>query len=358
MGESSRIRSPGLLGDAPICEEVDSCGGRWLPLKKVKLENNDTVDVCASVSGLNDRTTTPVPQTPAPAQTPVPSATPLPSSTPVPADKPASLDSVPVNNRIYVDGRGYEVRFIEDSAVIERNGLPHRISFVGPPKDVVIDGIPHSLKFEETKDIYIDGQLHTIKFGAPSREIYLGKVPLRGSFGGPPIFLNINGTKHKIQLCGPPPEVKIDPEPSYELIRFMRSSHRNQGPVHDYGSSNQSSLQRPSSSFTPQAPSSSRPSLPPTTVLAQTQQVPTVNIAEILAKLAPIIQPPVPTKPPTPPIAATVRFQVRPPREYCTDWLSDNDLNFWCFLKGDEVVQRAKYAPLNLKDFNPTLFKT
>ncbi|CDW58143.1 Polyadenylation and cleavage factor 11 [Trichuris trichiura] len=132
-----------------------------------------------------------------------------------------SSSTVPINNRLYVDGLAYEVRFIDEVAVIERNGLPHRIYFVGPPHDVVIDGIPHPLSFSDPRQIIIDGQSHTIRFGAPSRELYVGNFPLRASFGGPPIFVNVNGVKHKIQLCGPPPEVKIDPEPAYELIRFM-----------------------------------------------------------------------------------------------------------------------------------------
>ena len=50
----------------------------------------------------------------------------------------------------------------------------------------------------------------------------------KGSFGGAPIIANINGRRHEIRLCGPPPEVKIEQDPSYDLIRFMNEMRRQQ----------------------------------------------------------------------------------------------------------------------------------
>lgn len=38
---------------------------------------------------------------------------------------------------------------------------------------------------------------------------------------GAPIIATINGRRHEIRLSGPAPEVKIEPEPSYELSRFL-----------------------------------------------------------------------------------------------------------------------------------------
>uniref|UniRef100_A0A915HFP8 C2H2-type domain-containing protein n=1 Tax=Romanomermis culicivorax TaxID=13658 RepID=A0A915HFP8_ROMCU len=136
---------------------------------------------------------------------------------------PTNQNSLSNNNRIFVDGRPYEVRFVQDKAVIERNGLPHQVTFIGKAKDVVIDGVPHKMNFgDEGLQITLDGRSLSIRFGAPSRELYIGSMPLRGSFGGPPIHFALNGVKHRAQLCGPPPEVKIDAEPSYELLRFLR----------------------------------------------------------------------------------------------------------------------------------------
>ncbi|KRY78888.1 Polyadenylation and cleavage factor -like protein 11, partial [Trichinella pseudospiralis] len=140
-------------------------------------------------------------------------------------DLSESKTSGPSNDRIFVDGHGYEVRYIDEVAVIERNGLPHRISFTGCAKEVIVDGIAYNLAFGESRVITLDGQSVMIRFGAPARELYFGNVPLRGIFGGPPIFIKVNGVKHSILLGGPPPEVKIDTEPSYELLRFLHSGH-------------------------------------------------------------------------------------------------------------------------------------
>ncbi|KAI6195943.1 hypothetical protein M3Y94_01049200 [Aphelenchoides besseyi] len=135
------------------------------------------------------------------------------------------------NNRIFVDGKAYEVLFINDIAVIERNGVPHRVFFSGHPRDVIIDGIAHQLAFNETKPIEIDGQMHYIRFGAPSRELYMGDFPFRGAFGsGPPIVATINGKRHEIRLGGPPPEVKIEQDPCYELARHLQAARMNVNP--------------------------------------------------------------------------------------------------------------------------------
>ena len=69
--------------------------------------------------------------------------------------------------------------------------------------------------------IHIDGVPHPIRFGAPSRELYVGDHPFRGAFNGPPMIANINGRRHEFRLCGPPPEVRIDQDPCYELSRHM-----------------------------------------------------------------------------------------------------------------------------------------
>ncbi|VDK17429.1 unnamed protein product [Anisakis simplex] len=131
------------------------------------------------------------------------------------------LEGIPANNRIFVDGRAYEVFYVNDIPVIERNGLPHRIYFTGAPRNVIIDGVAHLMNFGEEKRVVIDGEEHILKFGAPSRELYMGNYPFKGAFGGPPIFATINGVRHEIRLSGPPPEVKIEPDPCYELLRHM-----------------------------------------------------------------------------------------------------------------------------------------
>uniref|UniRef100_A0A915NMF1 Polyadenylation and cleavage factor homolog 11 n=1 Tax=Meloidogyne floridensis TaxID=298350 RepID=A0A915NMF1_9BILA len=138
------------------------------------------------------------------------------------------LPGVPENNRIFVDGKAYEVFYLDQTAVIERNGLPHRVSFAGPARNVTIDGTPYCMSFGEQKQVLIDGEIHLLRFGGPSRELYMGNFPFKGAFGGPPINATINGRRHEIRLCGPPPEVRIDPEPSYELMRYMPAIRQQQ----------------------------------------------------------------------------------------------------------------------------------
>lgn len=106
--------------------------------------------------------------------------------------------------------------------------MPHKIEFAGTTRDVVIDGQVHTMAFGESKTIFIDGEPHTLRFGAPSRELYIADYAFKGAFGGPPIIANINGRRHEIRLMGPPPEVKIEQDPSYDLLRFMNEVRRQQ----------------------------------------------------------------------------------------------------------------------------------
>ncbi|VDO34369.1 unnamed protein product [Haemonchus placei] len=142
------------------------------------------------------------------------------------AEAPVKLD-IPSNNRIFVDGKAHEVEYVNDIAVIERNGLPHKIFFAGTPRNVIIDGVPHLLHFGESKAVIIDGKEHILRFGAPSRELYLNNFSFRGQFGGAPIVATIDGRRHEIRLAGPAPDVKINPDPAYELTAELNRIRAN-----------------------------------------------------------------------------------------------------------------------------------
>lgn len=91
-----------------------------------------------------------------------------------------------------------QVLYIGQVAVIEKDGLPHKIYFQGVPRNVIIDGeciyscllyrlfsgVAYMLGFGEVIDVRIDGDIHKIRFGAPSRELYMGDYPFKGAFGG------------------------------------------------------------------------------------------------------------------------------------------------------------------------------
>lgn len=170
------------------------------------------------------------PATSSPALPPAPQI-PSGSNAIITAEVPTKLD-IPSNNRIFVDGKAHEVEYVNDIAVIERNGLPHKIFFAGTPRNVILDGVPHLLHFGESKAVVIDGQEHILRFGAPSRELYLNNFAFRGQFGGAPIVATINGRRHEIRLAGPAPDVKINPDPAYELtaelnrIRASKSENK------------------------------------------------------------------------------------------------------------------------------------
>lgn len=38
--------------------------------------------------------------------------------------------------------------------------------------------------------------------------------------------------RHEIRLSGPPPEVRIEPDPAYDLARFMPQIREGKAPVH------------------------------------------------------------------------------------------------------------------------------
>ncbi|VDO76434.1 unnamed protein product [Heligmosomoides polygyrus] len=166
------------------------------------------------------------PAVPAATITPAPTQAPSGSNAIITAEAPVKLD-IPSNNRIFVDGKAHEVEYVNDIAVIERNGLPHKIFFAGTPRNVILDGVPHLLHFGESKAVIIDGQEHILRFGAPSRELYLNNFSFKGQFGGAPIVATINGRRHEIRLAGPAPDVKINPDPAYELTAELNRIRAN-----------------------------------------------------------------------------------------------------------------------------------
>ncbi|KHJ91510.1 hypothetical protein OESDEN_08625 [Oesophagostomum dentatum] len=168
----------------------------------------------------------PMPPNYIPPSSSIPPQAPSGSNAVITTEVPTKLD-IPSNNRIFVDGKAHEVEYVNDIAVIERNGLPHKIYFAGTPRNVIIDGVPHLLHFGETKAVIIDGQEHILRFGAPSRELYLNNFAFKGQFGGAPIVATINGRRHEIRLAGPAPDVKINPDPAYELTAELNRIRAN-----------------------------------------------------------------------------------------------------------------------------------
>lgn len=111
-----------------------------------------------------------------------------------------------------------QVIFLGEVAVVEKNGQPHRVYFASHKRNVLIDGNSFSLRFGKTHTYYIDGNAYKFRFGSPSRELYINNSWMTGSFGGNiPIVVKIDGIRHEILLCGPPPVVLIEHDPCSNL---------------------------------------------------------------------------------------------------------------------------------------------
>ncbi|VDL68765.1 unnamed protein product [Nippostrongylus brasiliensis] len=169
---------------APGVTPVPGPGGLPMPPNYVPPASS-IPQATAPVRGPNGFPMPPGYRPPVPTVAVPPTATQAPSGSNaiITAEAPVKLD-IPSNNRIFVDGKAHEVEYVNDIAVIERNGLPHKIFFAGTPRNVIIDGVPHLLHFGESKAVIIDGQEHILRFGAPSRELYLNNFSFKGQFGG------------------------------------------------------------------------------------------------------------------------------------------------------------------------------
>ncbi|WKX98316.1 hypothetical protein Q1695_013752 [Nippostrongylus brasiliensis] len=212
---------------APGVTPVPGPGGLPMPPNYVPPASS-IPQATAPVRGPNGFPMPPGYRPPVPTVAVPPTATQAPSGSNaiITAEAPVKLD-IPSNNRIFVDGKAHEVEYVNDIAVIERNGLPHKIFFAGTPRNVIIDGVPHLLHFGESKAVIIDGQEHILRFGAPSRELYLNNFSFKGQFGGAPMVATINGRRHEIRLAGPAPDVKINPDPAYELTAELNRIRAN-----------------------------------------------------------------------------------------------------------------------------------
>lgn len=270
--------------------------------------------------------------------------------------------------------------------MIERNGLPHKIYFTGPAHDVVIDGVAHSLAFGERKsvglphpisfgvekesgvfEVSIDGQPHVIRFGAPSRELYMGNYAFRGAFGGPPIYATINGQRHEISLCGPPPEVKIEPEPAHELMRFLNANAAHQrGPAFDFTASqmraqlhHQPSAAAPTAftnfqGYTAFPHPASAPDLPGLAAAQPSAQpqpaAPAVDFSQINSLLDKLKQSGVLSQSQNPVVEAAAPAPAPPPPTTTRETTPPIRCQF--HFGEDEVVERRAKPPPNLKDFS------
>ncbi|RZF38691.1 hypothetical protein LSTR_LSTR003497 [Laodelphax striatellus] len=117
---------------------------------------------------------------------------------------------------INIDGTPRDIRFYGDKAVVFLAwDDPREILFQDPQphrKLIVDDRLTVSLAFHAPyQHIVIDGHTYPVRLGGPTRELYVGSQFYQILFGGPPISvpLGAGDRLHKLQLEGPPPNVRI-----------------------------------------------------------------------------------------------------------------------------------------------------
>ncbi|PIO74118.1 hypothetical protein TELCIR_03888 [Teladorsagia circumcincta] len=113
---------PNYVATAP---SVPGPGG--LPMPPNYVPSGNSLPQVAPIRGPNGFPMPPGyrPAAPSTAVLTPPTQAPSGSNAIITAEAPVKLD-IPSNNRIFVDGKAHEVEYVNDIAVIERNGLPHK----------------------------------------------------------------------------------------------------------------------------------------------------------------------------------------------------------------------------------------
>ena len=112
--------------------------------------------------------------------------------------------------RIMIDGVPRKMRYDLAVPCIEMdNGQFHIIRFSGPPKDIYIDEQAFKCSFDKTSRIKLNGRAHELAWGGPGYEIIIDGRPYELQFNKPPREIIIGTRPHLIYIGGEAPDVKI-----------------------------------------------------------------------------------------------------------------------------------------------------
>lgn len=112
--------------------------------------------------------------------------------------------------RIMIDGAPRKMRYDLAVPCIEMvNGLFHVIRFSGPPKDIYIDDQPYKVPFDKTVRIKLNGRAHELAWGGPGFEVIIDGRPYELQFNKPAREIIVGTRPHFIYICGDAPDVKI-----------------------------------------------------------------------------------------------------------------------------------------------------
>ncbi|RNA00727.1 pre-mRNA cleavage complex 2 Pcf11-like isoform X1 [Brachionus plicatilis] len=112
--------------------------------------------------------------------------------------------------RIMIDGIPRKMRYDLPVPCIEMdNGQFHIIRFTGPPKDIFIDNQAYLVPFDKTIRIKLNGRAHELAWGGPGFEVIVDGRPYELQFNKPEREINIGNRSHLVCIYGEAPDVKI-----------------------------------------------------------------------------------------------------------------------------------------------------
>jgi hypothetical protein len=121
--------------------------------------------------------------------------------------------------RIMIDGLPRKMRYDLRIPCIEMdNGELYVIRFSGAPKEIYIDNQPYSVSFDQTLRIKLNGRVHELAWGGPGFEVIIDGRPYELQFNKPPREIIIGTRSHLIYIGGDAPDVKICGKVPYELL--------------------------------------------------------------------------------------------------------------------------------------------
>jgi hypothetical protein len=112
--------------------------------------------------------------------------------------------------RIMIDGIERRMRYDTPVPCIEMDhGQLHVIRFEGPPRPIYIDDVGYEVPFEKTKRIKLNGRAHELAWGGPGFEVIIDGRAYELQFRQPAREISIGTRPHMVYIDGDAPDVKI-----------------------------------------------------------------------------------------------------------------------------------------------------
>ena len=131
--------------------------------------------------------------------------------------------------RIMIDGVPRMMRYDLPVPCIEmENGVYFVIRFSGPPREIYIDDMPFVVAFDKTERIKLNGRAHDLAWGGPGFEVIIDGRPYELQFNKPPREIMVGTKPHHVCIYGEAPDVKICGQLPYELLNLEDNSEPKQ----------------------------------------------------------------------------------------------------------------------------------